>query len=116
MSVIVQVEAFLDNFKVKMNVWDVLFFSDRQKNTQTLATLEIWPNDVKIILTELSVQDYSEGPLPDKMLGGAEMWVFGRVVKGHEIYIKITLGRPNNPVICISFHVAEYPMTYPLRV
>lgn len=112
---IVPVEEFLSNFKVKMSIWDLLFSSNRQKNTQTLADLEIRMVDVKNILADLAATDYSEGPLPDQMLGGAEMWVFGRAVKGHEIYIKITLGSPNNPVICISFHVAEYPMNYPLK-
>lgn len=111
---VIQVESFLCNFKVKLGVWDFVFDSARQKNTQTLLDLEISFNDVRSILASLQATEYSEGPLPG--LGGSEMWVFGRMVKSHEIYIKITLGRPNNPVICISFHVAEYPMTYPLRV
>ena len=44
-----------------------------------------------------------------------EMWVFGKDVKGQEVYIKITLGLPNSSTICISFHIAEHPMTYPLK-
>ncbi len=109
-------ESFLDSFKVKKNTWDVLFMSNRQKNAQTLADLEISVNDVKSILSDLAIEDYSEGPLPDKLYGGADMWVFGKVIKGQEIYIKITLGLPDNPTICISFHVAEFPMSYPLRM
>lgn len=111
-----QVQLFLDNFKVKMSIWDLIFRHDRQKNTQTLADLEITPIDVKSILADLSVQDYTEGPLPETFYGGAEMWVFGKEIKGAEIYIKITLGRPSNPTICISFHFAEYPMIYPFKV
>jgi len=109
------VKVFLDNFKVKLRIWDLLFYSSRQKNTQTIADLEIRVTDVKAILAGLEVPDYSEGPLLDAAFGGADMWVFGRKVKGYEIYIKITLGKPNNPVICISFHFAEYPMRYPLK-
>ncbi len=112
----VTVESFLENFKVKLGIWDLLFFSNRQKNAQSLADLEIRVVDVKTILFDLSAEDYSEGPLSDQMLGGADMWVFGRQVKNQEVYIKITLGQPNNPVICISFHVSEYPMSYPLKV
>ena len=41
------------------------------------------------------------------------MWVFGKIVSKHEIYIKVTVGQPNDKVICISFHFPEYPMTYP---
>jgi len=70
----------------------------------------------KKILADLAIEDYSEGPLPETFYGGSEMWVFGKDVKGHEIYIKITLGRPRNPTICFSFHFAEYPMEYPLKV
>lgn len=112
----VQIALFLENFKVKLGIWGVILRSDRQKNTQTLADLEITFNDVKEILADLVLEDYSEGPLPETFYGGSEMWVFGRVIKSHEIYIKITLGLPSNPTICISFHVAEFPMTYPLRV
>ena len=43
------------------------------------------------------------------------MWVFGKDVKGSEVYIKITLGPPNYRAVCISFHVAEHPMKYPLK-
>lgn len=111
-----QVQFFLDNFKVKLGIWGITFLSNRQKNTQTLADLEITISDVKVILADLSVQDYTEGPLPETFYGGSEMWVFGKEIKGAEIYIKITLGRPGNPTICISFHFAEYPMMYPFKV
>lgn len=43
------------------------------------------------------------------------MWVFGKDVRGNEVYIKITLGKPNSHTICISFHKAEHPMSYPLK-
>jgi len=110
------IEIFLDTFKVKLGIWGVIFRNDRQKNTQTLADLEISVNDLKEILAHLSLDDYSEGPLPETLYGGSEMWVFGKVIKTCEIYIKITLGLPSNPTICISFHVAEFPMIYPLRM
>ena len=115
MQIATEVEAFLANFKVKLSIWDVVFSHDRQKNTQTLADLEIRFADFKNELSQLSSTEYSEGPLLNQIPDASGLWVFGRVVKGQEIYIKITLGRPNNPVICISFHVAEYPMQYPLR-
>jgi len=43
------------------------------------------------------------------------MWVFGKMVRGTEVYIKITMGTFNNSVICISFHLAEHPLKYPLK-
>lgn len=43
--------------------------------------------------------DYSEGPIVDALNNQGEMWVFGKDVKGNEIYIKITLGKPNNIIV-----------------
>jgi len=114
MAGIVDVDKFLGDFKFKMNIRDVLF-SNRLKNTQALSDLEITPISRKQILDELENIDYSEGPLEDKMMNGASMWVFGKIVKGHEVYIKITIGNPNLSVVCISFHLAEHPMNYPLK-
>lgn len=108
------VEGFLKGFKLKMNIWDIVF-SNRQKNTQTLVDLEISPNYRQRVLEELVSIDYSEGPIEDKMMAGSDMWVFGKIIKAQEVYIKITLGNPNLSVICISFHLAEFPMNYPLK-
>lgn len=110
-----EVAFFLRDFKDKMKIWDVLFRDERGKNAQTLADLELRPIDRKVILEALEVHDYSEGPLEEKLYGGADMWVFGKNIKGHEVYIKITMGAMNSGVICISFHVAEYTMNYPLK-
>lgn len=43
------------------------------------------------------------------------MWIFGKEINGHEVFIKITMGIPNASVICISFHLAEHPLHYPLK-
>jgi len=110
-----EVEEFLRNFKPKMNIWDVLFYDSRSKNIQTLLDLEISRNYRVQVLEELDYRDYSEGPLKDNMLEEADMWVFGKTIKSQEVYIKITMGNPNRSVICISFHLAEYPMNYPLK-
>ena len=109
------VESFLKDFKIKMKVWDVLFRDDRGKNTQTLLDLEITPNTRKKIIEKLESADYSEGPIEEILYGGSDMWVFGKEIKSKEVYIKITMGIPNNNVICISFHIAEYKIEYPLR-
>lgn len=111
----IDVESFLKDFKSKMKIFDVLFRDDRGKNAQTLLDLEITTNDRKKILEKLEATDYSEGPKEEKLYGGSDMWVFGKKIKTHEVYIKITMGIPNNCVICISFHLAEHNMDYPLR-
>lgn len=110
-----QVRTFLRDFSIKMNVWDVLFRDDRGKNALTLADLELRPVDRKKVLEQLTVQDYAQGPLIETLYGGADMWVFGKLVKQHEVYIKITMGFAGSSVICISFHIAEHPMQYPFK-
>lgn len=110
-----EVAFFLKNFKEKMSFWDVIFRDDRGKNTQTLAELELRPIERKNILEKLETKDYSEGPLEEKLYGGTDMWVFGKFIKKREVYIKITMGAMNNSVICISFHLAEHKMNYPLK-
>ena len=90
-------------------------FLNREKNVQALLDLEITPGFRKTILKDLEHTDYSQGPIVDKMLEGADLWIFGKTVKSKEVYIKITMGKLNLSVLCISFHIAEYPMNYPLK-
>ncbi len=110
-----QVEDFLKSLKEKIKVFDIVFRDDRESNIQTLALLEISPTYRKDIILKLNAKDYSEGPIVDTLYKMGEMWVFGKDVKGHEVYIKITLGHPDNSTICISFHIAEHPMNYPFK-
>ena len=110
-----EVEAFLAEFHDKMKFWNVFYLDERGINPQTLADLELRPVDRTKILENLKATDYSEGPLAEKLHGGRDMWVFGKEVKKQEVYIKITLGSVGGDVICISFHISLYPMTYPFK-
>lgn len=111
-----EIETFLSDFKFKLGFYGILFRDDRGKNAQTLADLEITPNDRIKVLQNLKVENYSEGPTPERLYNNADMWIFGAIVKRKEIYIKISMGIPNNKTLCISFHIAEYPMNYPHKV
>lgn len=110
-----EVTSFLKDFKQKMKFWDVLFRDDRGKNAQALIDLELRPIERKAILETLEYKDYSEGPLEEKLYGGTDMWVFGKTIKKREVYIKITMGAMGCSVICISFHLAQHKMQYPLK-
>jgi hypothetical protein len=110
-----EVRNFLNEFKVKMEVFSLLFRDDRMKNTQAMLNLEISWEKRKTIVESISVEDYSEGPLDDKLYGIASMWVFGKYIKELEIYIKISFGRPNEHVLCVSFHPAQYKMSFPFK-
>ena len=110
-----EVETFLKDFKTKMKFWDVLFRDERGKNAQALVDLELRPMERKGIIESLEYKDYSEGPMEEKLYGGADMWVFGKTIKDKEIYIKITMGAMGCSVICISFHISAHSMHYPLK-
>jgi hypothetical protein len=110
-----EVEKYLRELKVKMNVFGILFLDDRGKNQQTLHDLEITPGKRKEIISSLQPENYSEGPLEEKMRGLFPMWVFGKEVKKKEVYIKVSIGMENNSAICISFHIAEHTMIYPYK-
>jgi hypothetical protein len=110
-----EVGSFLKDFKEKMKMWDVLFRDDRGKNIQALMELELRPIDRKAILEALEIKDFSEGPIAEKLYGGADMWVFGKTVKKKEVYIKITMGAAGTSVICISLHLAQHKINYPFK-
>lgn len=115
MSTEKEVALFLKEFREKMNFWDILFRDDRGKNAQALVDLELRPIDRKTTLNALETKDYSKGPIPERLYGGSDMWVFGKTKKKKEVYIKITIGAMGSSVICISFHLAEHKMHYPLK-
>ncbi|MDQ1142826.1 hypothetical protein [Pedobacter agri] len=110
-----EVQAFLNDFEVKSSTFGMLFRDVRQKNTQALFDLELTRQKRIEIVQSIIWSDYSEGPNDDVLHGIASLWVFGKTHKKTEIYIKISMGPKDDPAICISFHPAERPMTYPLK-
>jgi hypothetical protein len=110
-----EVQTFLNEFHQKLQIWQILFRDDRKKNFNALLSLEISSAKRKQIIEALETIDYSEGPIIDTLNDGAALWVFGKIVKGTMVYIKITMGAFNNPVICISFHEAEHETNFPFK-
>lgn len=109
-----EVESFLAELHAKLKIRNVIY-KLRGKNQQALLDLEITSLQRTERLQSLKVSDYSEGPLEEILDKGADMWVFGIDIKGKEVYIKLSKGMPNGPVICHSFHVAEHKMTHPFK-
>ena len=110
-----EVENFLKQFHQKLKIYNIIFRDDRGKNMKTLAELEITPIYRETVIQELNVEDYSQGPIVDELYKLGDMWVFGKDIKGHEVYIKISLGLENCQTICISFHIAEHKMKHPFK-
>lgn len=110
-----EVELFLSKFIQKVKVFGIVFRDDRGKNMQTLLELEITPKYREDVIMNLDSEDYVEGPIEDTLNKKGEMWVFGKEVSGRDIYIKISMGTSNSSAICISFHIAEYRITYKFK-
>jgi hypothetical protein len=110
-----EINKFLQDFKAKLSIWGIVYRDDRQKNFQTLLALDLTTTKRTEILHALATTDYAGGPLKDNLHGGTDMWVFGKLIKHQEVYIKITMGLAERQVICISFHLAEKPLFYPLK-
>lgn len=92
MAALDEIECFLNDFLVKLSIWGIFVRDDRSKNAQALLDLEITPADRIRIIKKLVAADYSEGPLPETLSKGADMWIFGKRVKEREVYIKIKMG------------------------
>lgn len=107
-----EVEAFLNDFKVKMQIFDIVFRDERNKNAQTLLDLGITPKQRRAIIENIEALDCIGEPIDDKLYGIASLWTFGKMYGDTELYIKISKGSFNNPTICISFHTAEFPLQY----
>ena len=69
------------------------------------------------IMRGLEVEDYCEEPLSDDKGRLHDLWVFGAYVAQFETYIKFAIYVVQGTVksICVSFHEAERPLSYPYR-
>ena len=88
----------------------------RRKNLASLAKLGLTKRNCKEEILSLSEADYCNGPKPDTDRLG-EIWEFGKLIEGKEVYIKLKIAQVGNEMIakCLSFHVAEYPLCFPFR-
>ncbi|OXA96110.1 type II toxin-antitoxin system MqsR family toxin [Flavobacterium hercynium] len=109
------VKSFLQELKQIIKTWDIFFVNRPKNSVQDLADIGITANSRKEIIAQLEVEDYSEGPLPETQFNGKELWIFGKIIKKQEVYIKLTISRTTNNAICISFHKAEHSMEFPYK-
>ena len=107
-----EIEDCLHQFKPKMDVWGI-FLLNRKQNLEAAIRLHLHETERLEIPRNLVPDDYVETFIDALSYG--EMRVFGRDYNDTELYIKISLGRPNSNTICISFQEAEYPINYALK-
>jgi hypothetical protein len=110
-----EVETFLTTLKEKIKFFDVVFRT-REKNQQAMLDLGITPDQRLAYILNLKTENYYAGPKKDTFDSvRPDYYEFGITRKDIEVYIKISVGLPNASADCISFHPAEFPMTYPLK-
>jgi len=90
-------------------------FEQRDKNMATLARLGITQKDAKGRILALTTCDYVEGPTLRPGHPSQESWVFGLRIEDIDVYIKLELRLEPARCLCVSFHDAERPMTFPYR-
>jgi hypothetical protein len=110
------VDSFLKEFKLKVKVFNEINFYPRIKNTDALLELGITAKKRKEIILSLSIENYYRGPTKDTYPGKPDYFEFGTYFNGHEVYIKLGLGKFNKIPDCMSFHVAEHKLEYPLSI
>ena len=110
------VRNFLLEFKQVATGGSGIDIVPRAETRSTLAQLGLTKANLEEILLGLSVTHYCLGPEPDRDRPG-NVWIFGREIEGHEVYIKLKVAQAGDRQIakCISFHIARHPLEYPHR-
>ncbi len=110
-----QIRDFLLEFKEIVSKQGI-YLVPRNETNATLGYLGLTRKIAKDIFLSLSVANYSKGPEEDTDRGG-ELWIFGKEIKGEEVYIKLKVTSVNGSKIakCISFHIAVRALNYPFR-
>jgi hypothetical protein len=116
---IAEIDAFLQEFKLHARK-NKLYGEDRREYKQDLIELSLTVKQRNNIILSLEISNYIDGPKPDRDRAG-EIWEFGILLDGVEIYIKLKLvayqpAGEKELVFrskCISLHKAKYPLSFP---
>ena len=106
-----KVTEFLRVFREQAEKAGGVYVTSRIKNRDALIELGLTKKQREELILSLTPEDYSAGPLRERK-GSGNVWIFGRIEEGREIYIKLKVTHMS---ICLSFHPAERPLRYPLR-
>ncbi|WP_334329791.1 hypothetical protein [Companilactobacillus sp. HBUAS59699] len=110
-----KVNEELQNIFSRRNEWRL---SMRPKNLETLSRLAIDEKIAfEILVDNLTWKNYISGPKPDNHMppSTGDIWIFGININSEECYLKFQ-DKPNGIVIWISYHIALYPLHYPLLI
>jgi hypothetical protein len=71
--------------------------------------------DILLHIYSLAIDDYFDGPCRDNdALRIDDVWIFAPIINNLTFYVKLKITR--NQLKCLSFHEAEWPITfYPFK-
>lgn len=114
-----KVEAILNLIKeTALPRFRVPGFADFSSKTFRFASkLGFTRLDIYNATRSLTYLDYVQGPLADNKGRPSDLWVFGSYIESYETYIKLVACIRNGSceTVCVSFHEAERPLSYPHR-
>lgn len=110
-----KVLAFLRELKAVANQSGI-HLVNREVNKQSLIYFGLNKKNFETEIMGLTLADYCDGPEPDRDHPG-DVWMFGRKISKHEVYIKLKIAQVGNQKIvkCISFHPADHPLNFPFK-
>jgi hypothetical protein len=110
-----EVRAFLRTFK-KAALRRGIDFIPRREFLEARAWLGLTIRNCRDEILSLTVDDYCEGPSPDRDRQG-HVWIFGKKMSGTDVYIKLKLALVEGQTIakCLSFHPTGYPLCFPFK-
>ena len=109
------INNFLFQFKFFAQITGQFTFLERYKNMQALAQLGISIEQALNVILGLTYKNYIRGPVTDSDYPDRNIWEFGCVLDGKEIYIKLSDNLSHNFAKCISFHEADFSISYPYQ-
>jgi hypothetical protein len=115
MATAAEARAFLEQFRLCVEFGARVQFRQTPKNIQGLVDLNLTQAQAVDRICRLTLQDYCGGPEADRDEDAREVWLFGCVEAGVEVYIKLRLDPevPFSRPVIRSFHPAEHPLSYP---
>ncbi|MDN5332729.1 MAG: hypothetical protein PWP45_1954 [Tepidanaerobacteraceae bacterium] len=117
MADIEEIKGFLDKAKrlLKSGSFD---FVPRKKNMDSIKSAGLTIKHVKEIILSLNYKNYCRGPVED--LGYNRqgfVWEFDCNIDSVDFYIKLKIEERGEKecLVCLSFHIAEYPLCHPYK-
>ena len=87
---------------------------EKYSTPYTMVDLEYDDSDVVECLKDLTIKEYSETLVDKDNLEPPLLYVFGKDISNKQVYIKVKIkGDKAKYVLCVSFHYAEYEMSFP---